>query len=54
MNARITYCLLGPQCALCWWRKTGQYAEPLTGKQWHSILGPRSRREEDPEPVTDP
>jgi hypothetical protein len=47
--ARVVYCLLGSQCALCWWRNTGQYAVPLTGQQWRRILGPRSRNTEEQE-----
>ena len=42
-DARVVYCLLGAQCALCWWRNTGQYAVPLTGEQWARLVGPHVR-----------
>jgi hypothetical protein len=31
-------CLLGPQCALCWWRRVGWWVTPLTGTEVRKIF----------------
>jgi len=30
---RVTYCLLGPLCALCWWRRVGAMVTPLSAAE---------------------